>query len=102
MPKRHASAVGLALLAGCAGGTPAPRPSTGPAPTHHDVHATPGAAPQGEPYAWQPSTRSPQTKAPDSALAERCAHPDAALERVAAYAAARELSGIPALDAEDV
>ncbi|HEV8549067.1 MAG TPA: CAP domain-containing protein [Polyangiaceae bacterium] len=102
MPKRRASAPGLALaLAGCAGSTPAP-PSAGGAQTHHAVHAAPGAAAEGEPYAWQPSTRSPQTNAPEGALAARCSHPDAALERVAAYIAARGLRGIPALDAEDV
>ncbi len=59
--------------------------------------------PRGEPYAWQPATRSPQPGAREtSALAIACPEHDAALDRAARFIAARELAGRVATDAEDV
>jgi uncharacterized protein YkwD len=48
------------------------------------------------PYVWQPETRSPRPAEPPSAeLGARCRSGDAALERVAALVAERELAGAP-------
>ncbi|HWP07906.1 MAG TPA: CAP domain-containing protein [Polyangiaceae bacterium] len=95
-------ASGAALWVALACSAPARDPST----------ATPPARPAsgagvptegGEPYTWQPLTRSPQpSDEPPSAVGRACPARDGALERAAAFIAARELRGKPALDAEDV
>ncbi len=95
--------------AGCGGVghgvAPAAAPASKPgALATHDTRADgPDALDAaGEPYPWQSTTRSPQpAPAPRDELARACSTHDAALDRVAAFAAAREMSGAPA-DAETV
>jgi uncharacterized protein YkwD len=57
---------------------------------------TEAAAEAPGPYVWQPETRSPRPAEPPSAdLGAHCRKGDAALERVAALVAERELQGSP-------
>ena len=94
-------AAGLTAALGCGG------PGTPPGSPHATENRTPStpAEPEagGEPYAWQPFTRSPQRAgAPQNELERACPERDLALERAARFVAARELAGKPSLDAEDV
>ncbi len=94
-----------AAACGSVGHRVVPADAPGSAPNRD---ATEGARaddpePAGEPYPWQPETRSPQaTTAPRDELARACAHRDAALERVAAFVAERESAAGEELDAERV
>lgn len=55
----------------------------------------------GEAYPWQPTTRSPQTAPPArDDFARACSRHDAALDRVAAFVAERELTASTTADAE--
>jgi uncharacterized protein YkwD len=93
-------ASGAALWLALACGSPPRDPSAAVAPARQAASAP---AEGGEPYTWQPLTRSPQrSEAPPSTLSRACPERDQALERAAAFIAGRELRGKPALDAEDV
>jgi uncharacterized protein YkwD len=62
-----------------------------------------GPETHGEPYLWQPATRSPQpSTAETEPLAAACPKHDAALDRAAHFIATRELAGSASTDAEDV
>lgn len=96
-----AATAGLAGALGCGAlGTPAGDPHA----TEIRTPAPPTNAPEaGEPYAWQPSTRSPQhAGTPRNDLESACPERDAAIERAARFVAERELAGKASLDAEDV
>lgn len=97
------------VAAGCGGaarvGAPVALPASKP-----DAGSARGAGTEGpgerdttgEPYPWQSTTRSPQPPPPPSDdFARACSTHDAALDRVAAFVAARETNGAPA-DAETV
>jgi uncharacterized protein YkwD len=79
-------------------------PATSAASNASDPHhASDSSGAQGEPYPWQAATRSPQTaSAPHDELAAVCAEHDAALDRVAAFVARRELAGGAPPEAENV
>jgi uncharacterized protein YkwD len=65
------------------------------APFGHGPKTEPAAEAPG-PYTWQPETRSPRPAEPPSAdLGAHCQRGDAAVERVAALVAERELRGSP-------
>jgi uncharacterized protein YkwD len=82
-----AAALHVALfLPGCA---------SRPAPAPHGPKTEPAAEAAGS-YLWQPETLSPRPAEPPSAdLGARCRSGDAALARVAALVARRELEGSP-------
>lgn len=89
---------------GISSGGPAVRATeNGDAASAAELDPDDASAPRGEPYAWQPATRSPQPASGDTgALAAVCPQHDAALDRAARFIAARELAGRVATDAEDV
>ncbi len=92
--QRAWKALGAGLgLAASACGVPPRRPEPQPVAVH---------APAPGPYRWQPTTRSPQRENPPSGdFAAACQRGDAALARVAARVAERELAGAP-LDADEL
>jgi uncharacterized protein YkwD len=98
-----ASACTSAGLAISSGGPAVRATETGYAADSAELDRDDASAPRGEPYAWQPATRSPQLAARETgALAAACPEHDAALDRAARFIAARELAGRVATDAEDV
>lgn len=102
----HAVPCVLAFAAsGCGGAgreaAPATAPASKPSGGAREVGPDPVAT-AGEPYLWQLMTRSPQpAPLPRDELGRTCSKHDAALDRVAAFVAARETGGAPA-DAEMV
>ncbi|HEX5098908.1 MAG TPA: hypothetical protein VFV94_05385, partial [Polyangiaceae bacterium] len=97
---RCASGAALGLLLAC--GTP-PRDPSAAAPTARPAASAGVSTEGGEPYTWQPLTRSPQPgEDPPTKVGRACPARDGALERAAAFIAERELRGLPSLDAEDV
>jgi len=93
------AALCLALGFGCACNAGVPQRSTVTPPGEPDG----GAEPAGEPYVWQPATRSPQPPEPaGDDLARACERHDRALDRVAALVARRELSGPRSLDVDEI
>jgi len=90
------------LLALACSSSPRRDASTAAAPAR-PATTTDGPTEGGEPYTWQPLTRSPQpSEGPANEVARACPERDRALERAASFIAERELRGKPTLDAEDV
>jgi hypothetical protein len=94
------AALVLVLAHACARPVESPPPQA--AATSTGSH---GAAPDfsGERYVWQADTRSPRPVTSDAdALAARCGVSDAALARVAARVASRELRAEPTLEVSEL